>query len=117
MAVVLLSLGADLDISPICGNRKTPLNRSKNFSSPESTAIKEFMNWVARRREFIRGHLNPESSEKLSELIAIFSKQLPTNTTPAPVNGPSNGNLMRARLFGRKTGGRRRKNRRTRRAV
>jgi len=113
MAVVLLSLGADLDISPMCGEGKTPLNRSKNYTAPESNAIREFMSWVARRREFIRGHLDPESSDKLQELIAIFSKDLPTN---APT-GPSNADLMRARLFGRKTGGRRRKNRKTRRAV
>jgi hypothetical protein len=116
MVVVLLSLGADLDISPMCGNRKTPLNRSKNFSTPESNAISEFMKWVERRREFIRGHLDPESSDMLRKLITVYSRDLPTNTGSAP-SPPSNGNLMRARLFGRKTGGRRRKNRRTRRAV
>jgi len=113
MVIVLLSLGADLDISPMCSN-KTPLNRSNNYSSPESDAIKLFMTWVADNRAFISGYLEPYTSEQLRDLILTYSQDiqdLPKNTTARK----SNANLLRARLF--KGGSRRRKNRKTRRAV
>jgi len=93
MVIVLLSLGADLDISPMCRD-KTPLNISNNYSSDESRVINAFMHWVADNRTFISGYLKPYTSEQLRELIMAYSTELPKNT-----RHKSTENLIRARLF------------------